>query len=326
MNISDSIYGNFSIEPVLRDLINTKEVQRLKQIHQGGSTFLVNPKWNVTRYEHSVGTMLLIRLLGGSIKEQIAGLLHDISHTAFSHVVDFALDNKNEDYHEHIYCKVIENSNIPKILANYGYDYKDILFNESKWTILEKSSPSLCADRVDYTLRDMYHYGFISKNEVNCFLKNIKVYNGEIVITSIDKAEWFVDTYYKEVIDFFMNPLNIYSYNKLSQALKIALKNTEITLDDLLKDDFYVLNLLKQSKYKEVLSLIEQLNYNVEVIEDTTNFDIYQLNKLRTIDPTIFINNSVFRSSELSKTIQILNHNALKKSKEGSYIKVLKYK
>lgn len=94
------IYGVYKIEQVLEDLINSKPVQRLRGGHQGGASYLVNPKWNVTRYEHSVGVMLLIRKLGGSLEEQIAGLLHDVSHTAFSHVVDFALDQKAENYHE----------------------------------------------------------------------------------------------------------------------------------------------------------------------------------------------------------------------------------
>ena len=38
--------------------------------------------------------MLLIKKLGGSVEEQIAGLLHDVSHTAFSHVIDYVFDNK----------------------------------------------------------------------------------------------------------------------------------------------------------------------------------------------------------------------------------------
>ncbi|WP_435051761.1 SecY-interacting protein Syd [Bacillus pseudomycoides] len=37
-----------------------------------------------------------------------------------------------------------------------------MLFDDSKWTLLEQSAPDLCADRVDYTLRDMYEYGYIS--------------------------------------------------------------------------------------------------------------------------------------------------------------------
>ena len=321
MRIEDKIYGKFEVEGVLEELINTKVVQRLKNIHQGGASYLVNPNWNVTRYEHSIGKMIFIKLIGGSLEEQIAGLLHDISHTAFSHVVDFALNKSNEDYHEEIFERIVETSDIPKILTKHGYDYKDILYNEKKWTILERSAPALCADRIDYTLRDMYSYGYISLVAIKNFLDSLEVKDGEIVINSINAAEWFVNTYYKEVIGFFLNPLNIYAYNRLSNALKVALDNDIITLEDLLQDDNYVLHILKNSKNQEIRSLIKSLNYDVKVVEDKDEYDIHQVNKLRLIDPTVIIDGVICKASEKSTLIKILGEQAMKKSKEGVFVK-----
>lgn len=323
MIINDLVYGEFDIEPVLQDLINTKAIQRLKYIHQGGASYLVNPNWNVTRYDHSVGTMLFVRLMGGVIEEQIAGLLHDVSHTAFSHVVDFALDNKEEDYHEKVFEKVIIESQIPTVLKKYGYDYKSILEDESKWTILEKSAPSLCADRIDYTLRDMLSYGVISKEETKEFINSLKVINGEIIITSIKSAEWFVDVYYKEVIGFFMNPLNVYANDRLSKSIKIALDINEVKFEDLMKTDEGVFNILKNSKSEKVIKLINELNYNVKVIENKEDYDIYQLNKIRTIDPYIFIDDCIYKASEKSSKVLEMNREALKKSKSGVYVKII---
>ena len=322
MKLKDSIYGEMQVEPIFEQLINTKEVQRLKKIHQGGASYLVNPKWNVTRYEHSVGTMMLIRLMGGSIKEQIAGLLHDISHTAFSHVVDFALDNKEEDYHEQIYHKIVEQSNIPHLLRENGYDDKDILFNEKKWTILEQSAPKLCADRVDYTLRDMYHYGFISEQEIKEFLNHLTVINGEMTLTSIKVAEWFVEVYYKEVIDFFMHPLNIYAYHQLSTALKLALELNELQLDDLLKEDETVLNRLKQSKSVEVVELIESLSKPIQLIHSKEDFDIYQKTKLRTINPTIYLDGELFTTSQKSSIAAHMTEQAILNNQNPIYLKI----
>lgn len=323
MKIKDILYGEFVIESVLEELINTKEVQRLKNIHQGGANYLVNPEWNVTRYEHSVGVMLFIRLMGGSIAEQAAGLLHDISHTAFSHVVDLVVDNKEEDYHEKIFENVIENSDIPKILKKYGYDPREILYDESKWTILERKAPKLCADRIDYTLRDMSSYGVISKEEIKPFLDSLRVVNGEVVINSIEITEWFVDLYYKEVIGLFMNPLSIYSNDRLSKAIKAALKANEITLDDLLEDDNYVFNILKESKNEEVMAFVNQLNYDAKVVEDSENYDIYQVNKLRTINPGVIIDDKVYLASEKSKKVEELNESALERCKAGTYVRIL---
>lgn len=323
MEIRDSIYGDFEVEPIFEKLINTKQVQRLKGVHQGGASYLVNPQWNVTRYEHSIGTMLFIRLMGGSVEEQISGLLHDISHTAFSHVIDFALDNKDEDYHEKIYNDIVETSDIPRILKSEGYNYEDILFNESKWTILEKAAPKLCADRIDYTLRDMYEYGVISKKEIDEFLHNLIVINGEVVVTSVESAEWFVDVYYKEVVGLFLNPLNIYAYDRLSKAIKIALDIREVNMNDLVEDDEYILSLLNKSKSKEIKKLIKSLNKDVKVVECKEKYDIFQKNKLRIIDPSIFIDGVVLKTSENSIKARLLTENAIKKSEEGVFVKVI---
>lgn len=321
--IKDCIYGEFEIDEVLVELINSNAVQRLKGIHQVGATYLIDPKLNVTRYEHSIGVMLLIRLLEGSLEEQIAGLLHDISHTAFSHVIDFALNNKNEDYHEMIYDEVISNSQIPKILKKYGYNYKDILDDETKWTILEKDAPKLCADRIDYTLRDMYRYGYTKKSEIDLFINELYVVNGEIVVKSTDKAKWFLDLYYKEVVDFFMEPINGYSYNKLSKAIKIAMENNELTMEDILKADEEVMNILKNSKDNRILKLIDSLNSSVNLRINEDKYDIHIKGKVRLIDPSIYINNKVLALSEVDADIKQINENVMNKIKKGVYIEIL---
>ncbi len=76
MLITDALYGSFEIDGVLEELILSEPVQRLKGIYQAGASFLVNSKWNISRFEHSIGVMLLIKKFGGSVEEQIAGLLH----------------------------------------------------------------------------------------------------------------------------------------------------------------------------------------------------------------------------------------------------------
>lgn len=322
-NIVDYIYGEFELEDVLIELINCDAVQRLKYIHQVGATYLIKEELNVNRLEHSIGVMLLIRMLGGSLKEQIAGLLHDISHTAFSHVIDFVFDNSDEDYHELIFDEVVINSKIPYILNKYGYDFKEILENEEKWTILEKKAPKLCADRVDYTLRDMYKYGFTNKNEINEFLKNIQVVNGEIVTNDIESARWFLDLYYTEVIDFFMNPINGYSYDKLSKAIKIAIDENELNLKDILKTDNEVIDILNRSENNKIKSLMKSLNKNVKLRINEDKYDIFIKGKTRLIDPGVGIRGKVYSLSELDNSVELINTKAKAKMEKGVYIEIL---
>lgn len=295
MIVSDSIYGKHIVEGVLEELIVSKPLQRLKGIHQGGASYLVNEKWDATRFDHSIGVMLLIKELGGSLEEQIAGLLHDVSHTAFSHVIDFVLDCKDEDYHEKIYEHVIMESEIPLILKRYGYECEDIF--QSKWELLEQPAPELCADRVDYTLRDMYQYGHITQESVHDFLNHVIIINGRMYLDNIESAEWFVETYYSEVIDFFMDPLNIYGYDILAKTLKLALANNLISLDDLLGTDEEVMSLLSSTEDHEVQNLLKRIHGNVKLKEDQLDYDIHLKNKVRLIDPSVIQGAHLVRAS-----------------------------
>jgi len=321
--ISDVLYGEFKVDPVVEELILSKSVQRLKGIHQAGASYLMNEKWNVTRFDHSVGVMLLIKKLGGSVEEQMAGLLHDVSHTAFSHVIDYVFDNRNESYHEEIFSSVVKNSEIPAILAKYGYNYEDILLDDSKWKLLERSAPELCADRVDYTLRDMYTYGYISLEEAQDFLDDLIPVDGKMVLQNIEMAEWFTETYYKEVIDFFMKPMNIYGNDMLAKTLKLALHKKVIHADDFLLEDEELISKLQLCKDQEVGALLSKVHPNVNVKEDRNNYDLYQKNKVRLIDPPLFREGEVVPSSAVSEKIRQMSEIAYEKAVRGMYVKVI---
>ncbi|MGG0459191.1 HD domain-containing protein [Bacillus mycoides] len=323
MIISDVIYGEFKVDKVLEELILSKPVQRLKGVHQAGASYLMNEKWNVTRFDHSVGAMLLIKKLGGSVEEQIAGLLHDVSHTAFSHVIDYVFDNENESYHEEIFSAVVKNSEIPAILSKHGYNYEDILLDDSKWTLLERSAPELCADRVDYTLRDMYTYGYISLEEVHSFLGDVIEVDGKMVLQSIEIAEWFTETYYKEVIDFFMKPINIYGNDMLAKTLKLALHKKVIHADDFLLEDHELISKLQLCKDQEVDALLRKVHPSIEVKEDRNEYDLHQKNKVRLIDPPLLREGKIVQSSVVSEKIRQMSDIAYEKAVRGMYVKVI---
>lgn len=323
MIISDVIYGEFKVDKVLEELILSKPVQRLKGVHQAGASYLMNEKWNVTRFDHSVGAMLLIKKLGGSVEEQIAGLLHDVSHTAFSHVIDYVFDNENESYHEEIFSAVVKNSEIPAILSKHGYNYENILLDDSKWTLLERSAPELCADRVDYTLRDMFTYGYISLEEAQDFLNDLIAVNGKMVLQSIEMAEWFTKTYYKEVIDFFMKPMNIYGNDMLAKTLKLALHKKIIHPDDFLLEDHELITKLQLCKDQEVDALLRKVHPSIEVKEDRDEYDLHQKNKVRLIDPPLLREGEVVRSSVISEKIRQMSDIAYEKAIRGMYVKVI---
>ena len=95
-----------------------------------------------SRYEHSIGTFLLLRLLGADLAEQIAGLLHDASHSAFSHVTDQVL-GKDEKAQDERHTAFVLNTEIPEILLRNGLDPEHVLDLDSHH-LLDRDVPDLC--------------------------------------------------------------------------------------------------------------------------------------------------------------------------------------
>ncbi|WP_449439206.1 HD domain-containing protein [Pedobacter steynii] len=263
--INDIFFDKVEVPGIFDDLINSAWVKRLGRIHQSGAIFLVNPNICHTRLEHSIGVMLLIRHLGGSELEQVAGLLHDISHTAFSHVGDYVFDNIEENYHEQVFEDVLCSSDIPEILSWHGYDIDQVI--NGTFNILEQAIPKLCADRLDYTLRDSYHAGLVSRKEVKDFIKHLSVEDGIIVIEKEEKAEWINNLYKKLINDVFNLPLHIYANRKLTELIKSGLQRNELVHDDLLKDDTYLLNKIRSTTfgYEGVKAIKQQKGFDVFV-------------------------------------------------------------
>ena len=100
----DPLYSRINIENMFWDIIDTPEFQRLKEIKQLGTNFLVFPSALHTRFEHWLGTHYIARSLLNNLKlsqgdtlwlEQndrnnilAAALCHDLGHGPFSHTFD----------------------------------------------------------------------------------------------------------------------------------------------------------------------------------------------------------------------------------------------
>lgn len=245
IQLNDVLYGNVELPVIFGDLLNTGTLKRLGGVHQSGAVFLVNPDLSHSRLEHSIGVMLLIKILGGSELEQIAGLLHDVSHTAFSHVGDYVFENGEENYHEQIYAQVLLNSEVPAILLKHGYHIDQILNGD--FSILEQPLPHLCADRLDYTLRDALHGGLITRYTARQFLQYIKLQNGQIVVTDEGQADWINETFKRLNDDLFNLPLYVYANQELASIIREFLNNGYLKESDLLKDDTFLLNKIRST-------------------------------------------------------------------------------
>lgn len=324
MVIYDELYGEFEVAPIIEALIQTETFQRLKDIHMAGAAYLVEPKWNETRYEHSIGVMLLIKKLGGSLEEQIAGLLHDISHTAFSHLVDYIFERPAEDYHEHIKKKFLEGNDIEQILQHYNLNVDQLLYCDSHWQLLEQEAPHLCVDRIDYTLREIHRYYNVSINEIYQFLEDLIFESGELCVQSIEQAEWFVEQYYRIVVEFFYDPKNIYGTDQLKKVLEVALKKNVIVEADFLLTETQLLNKIVQYEEQESHLFLKRITELPEliIVKSNEGYDFSRKNKVRYVDPTIFYKGVSQPVSHVSEKAKQKIEQTQQAILNGQYIKI----
>ncbi len=324
MLIHDAVYGSHHLhEPVLIEVLHSAALQRIQGVHVSGASFLVREKRDVSRYEHSVGVTLLIRILGGSVQEQVAGLLHDVAHTAFSHVVDFALDNRTEDFHEQHFMHVIESSSIPAILQQHDLSSDDILPLE-RWPLLEQPMPDLCADRIDYTLRDLLRIGFIDDISVQAFLAQLQNYGGKIVCRSLDAALWFTEYYARLVLELFLHPRELFANQQLAAALRLALSNGGVRKEDLFLQDAELFARLQALHHPDIDRYLQYLQPALEVIEDTTgNGEKFSL-KARHLDPLVLQEDArVVRCSALDSRVDRVQAIMRQKTTNGICLRVV---
>src|SRR3954449_11375126 len=121
MRWDDRVYGPSAVDdPKTVALIECPTFQRLKGIRQAGPSAFAFPFKTVTRYEHSLGVYTLLRKLGAGPREVIAGLLHDVSHTAFSHAVDFVVSSAEQDHHEALKPEFLGRPDVIQALTGLG--------------------------------------------------------------------------------------------------------------------------------------------------------------------------------------------------------------
>jgi hypothetical protein len=193
--IRDPIHGFCCLSELERNIIDSPEFQRLRDIKQLWPVNLIYPGAVHTRFEHSIGVChiagQIVKNIGLSEEEQqtirLTALLHDIGHGPFSHVSEDAVMELKADRNlkiSEIYSnereKQLEKSDdvklkkhesvsidtIKEILQRFQFHNVDEIINLIKKTgdtsfcqLDSIISGPLDADKMDYLLRDSYYCG-----------------------------------------------------------------------------------------------------------------------------------------------------------------------
>jgi len=305
MIFNDRVYGKVEIiEPALLDLINCPSLQRLSDIEQAGYFEPFFPSTTHKRFEHSLGIMILLKKFGASLEEQIAGLIHDVSHSVFSHSIDYILDEGSEREHNHqdnIFQNFVNNSEIPKILKKYNFNV-DYILDESNFPLKENELPDLCADRIDYSLRDTIIYGVGDKELINSFLDSLIARNNQWIFKNYEIAQKFADNFFVLNNKYFSGLETAIMFRAVGDYIRYSLKKGYIAQKDIYTTDNQVLN--KINKYlerDEKLKLFyDRMNNKTKIINNPKDFDIKVYCKSRIVDPLCEHNGVIRRVSDVN--------------------------
>ncbi|MEO3947929.1 HD domain-containing protein [Gorillibacterium sp. CAU 1737] len=181
-------------DPVIWDLINSSEFQRLRRIRQLGTSYLTFHGAEHSRFSHSLGVYEIVRRIlsqfersgyGGYSEEErllclAAALLHDVGHAPFSHSMERIFGERHEAWS----CRIIlGDTEIHRILSGVSEG-----FPEQVAGVICKTHPNpvavsliasqLDADRMDYLLRDAYctgvNYGTFDLDRILRVLRPLK--------------------------------------------------------------------------------------------------------------------------------------------------------
>ena len=305
MVIQDRIHGRIVIsEPVIAELIMSGPMQRLKHISQDGAPHFVQPVRDGTRFEHSIGAWYLSHLYHRPLEEQIASLLHDVPHTAFSHVIDIVMHDERHEYHDKFTKEIILASDIPAICAKHGVDIDKVL-NKENYHLLENDLPDISVDRWDYFMRDGFMFGLLPKQTIKLFMASVHEKDLKFYFKDLRVASLFAMMFITCDRLIWLDPTSHGSFYVLAEALKVAVKRGILTERDFFKTDQDVLAMLRGAHDSTVDTLLDRLQPGKEfAYASEQDAEFYGPNKPRFVDPLVEHDGDLKRVSELVPSVR----------------------
>lgn len=230
----DPLYGQIAVaSPLLLALIDSRALQRLRQIRQLGVSYLTFLGAEHSRFSHSLGAMTLMgRALDHLEQEEgvrfsrsgrelalVAALLHDIGHCAFSHTLEGVLIGSHEALGTRL---LTEEPELKRLLGARGPAVAGLLAGKGRKPeariIHDLLSSQLDVDRLDYLVRDAHYTGVNSGSvDLGRIIASFTVSRGRLAVK--ERGLLAVEEYF--LARYFMY-WKVY-FHKTSRAMELLL-------------------------------------------------------------------------------------------------------
>ncbi len=307
-----TLYGTFPVkERVILDVIQSAAFQRIRHIHQYGVMRWIRNVPEYSRYSHCLGVWAILRRFNAPLNEQIAGLLHDVSHTVFSHLGDhiFNHNSQKNSYQDDIHEWFLRKYSIDKVLAVYGIELRDVLHKSESYRMLEQDLPDLCADRIEYNLRGGLMVGLLTEKDIEEILSAMRFQDGRWFFVEQAAAVKFAKVPLFLTVNEWGSPANYVVYSLVAKAIRRALELQVVTFDEVhfSTDDLIwerltnatdpaIRNFMDKAwRYKELYTLVE----------DAKKADKVLPTKFRGVNPWVYLAGEHKRLTEIDSVFAV---------------------
>ncbi len=316
-----TIYQTFEVqEPVLLELIESPPMQRLKKLHQYGIAPMMEKYEEYSRFDHSLGVWALLRKKNCSLQEQIAGLLHDISHTVFSHFGDFFFEHgdKEKSYQDGIHLSFLEKYQIAKILEKHQINLEEMHITKERYPALEQDLPNLCADRIDYNLQGAFLHGDITHEEMMQLYNDLSFDGKDWTLTNPKLAEKLALFPLSMSLKLWSGVENYFANKWLGEIVHHLISEKELTLDHIqYGNDCELWEKITAHKHPYILERTKKIKNTKAHYKTEIHPALIIPIKFRGVDPLIKTNNGKVHLSELSKSYHQVFEETKQKATQG---------
>ena len=310
----DPIYGYIEVEyKMILELIDSKEVQRLRRIRQLSGVAMVFHTAEHTRFTHALGAYHMANLVLHNVEgievlseyERVvflcSALLHDIGHGPYSHAFENVLLTSHEEMTEKIIlCKDTDVYQILNQVPGLPEDVANVIGHKGKYPLIETFvSSQLDVDRMDYLTRDAYFtgatYGTIDMHRL---LRTMKIVDNKVLCraSGVHTLESYLMSRYHMYFQVYYHPV--------ARAYELLLESIYERIKDLTKD--YVTIDANITSFLKVIENNDDVMTYLELDDAYVNGFIKQL--MKSSDPVLSLLANAFNHRKLFKYIDLANH------------------
>lgn len=293
----ETIWGKVTVsDNLVEKFLNHPVLERMKKVDQSGPLPYLKMMPFFSRYSHSIGVWHLLKIFNRPMKEQLAGLFHDVSHTAFSHIADhlFKVPHQKHSYQDEIHLKflrehcldLLEDNEVKKNKITLQDLDPDLVGYEG----LEQPLPKLCADRIEYITHTGLLCGLITPEDVQIILKDLRFKDGEWYFVNVRSARILGELSLHFTQNLYGAKWNYVLYHFFERILERSIEIGLIKKEEFLYGtDEKIWKKLKESEDKIIKTLMSKCkNIYISFYVTTGNqYDLSFKTKFRGVNPQI---------------------------------------